>query len=137
MFVKKAALGGMTEVELGKLAQSKSKDSNVKAFADRMVRDHSKANAELTGIAKGKGVEVPMSLDAEHQAMVKDLSGKSGTEFDTAYSKHMVMDHAKTIALFEGATQNSDADLAAFARKTLPTLKEHKQMADALPGASK
>jgi predicted outer membrane protein len=127
MFVKKAALGGMTEVELGKLAQSKSQDAKIKAFADRMVKDHGKANTELAGIAKGKGLEVPMSLDAEHQSMVKELSAKSGSDFDAAYSKHMVMDHAKTIALFQGAAKNSDADLAAFAEKTLPTLKEHEE----------
>lgn len=135
-FVKKAALGGMTEVELAKLAQSKSQDPKIKSFADRMVKDHGKANTELAGIAKGKGLDVPSSLDAEHQGMVKEMSGKSGSDFDAAYSKHMVMDHAKTIALFNGATQNSDPDLAAFAKKTLPTLKEHKQLADALPGAS-
>ena len=135
MFVKKAALGGMTEVELGKLAQSKSQDPKIKSFADRMVKDHSKANTELAGIAKAKGLEVPTSLDAEHQAMVKGLSGKTGSEFDAAYATQMIMDHAKTVALFQGAAKNSDADLAAFAKKTLPTLKDHKKMADALPGA--
>jgi putative membrane protein len=136
-FVKKAALGGMTEVEAAKVAQSKAQDAKVKAFADRMVKDHGKANTELAAIAKGKGLEVPMALDTEHQAMVKELSGKSGAEFDAAYSQHMVKDHAKTIALFEGAAKSSDAELAAFAKKTLPIIKEHKQLADALPGASR
>jgi putative membrane protein len=136
MFVKKAALGGMTEVELAKLAQSKSQDSKIKSFADRMVKDHGKANTELAGLAKAQGIAAPMSLDAEHQGMVKEMSGKSGKEFDASYSKHMVMDHDKTIALFNGATKNSNAELAAFAKKTLPTLHEHKQMADALAGAS-
>ena len=136
MFVKEAAQGGMAEVELGKVAQSKSQDPKIKAFADRMVKDHGKANTELAEIAKGKGLDVPTSLDAKHQAMVKTLSGKSGAEFDAAYAQHMVKDHVEDIALFERATKNSDSDLAAFAKKTLPTLKEHKQMADALPGAS-
>jgi putative membrane protein len=135
-FVRKAALGGMTEVEAGKVAQSRASDPKIKAFAARMVKDHGKANAELAGIAKGKGLTVPMSLDGEHRSMIEELSARSGEDFDAAYASHMVMDHAKTIALFEGATKSSDADLAAFARKTLHTLKEHKQMADALPGAS-
>lgn len=136
MFVKKAALGGMTEVELAKVAQSKAQDPKIKSFADRMVKDHGKANTELAGIAKRKGIDVPTSLDAEHQAAVKELSAKSGAAFDAAYSKQMVKDHDKTIALFEGAAKNSDADLASFARKTLPTLEEHQQMADTLPGAA-
>lgn len=134
-FVTKAAQGGLTEVALGKLAAAQSQDAKIRDFGEHMVKDHTKANDELTNIAKKKGLDVPASLDAEHQAIVQDLKSKSGSDFDTAYSKQMETDHAKTVALFEGATKSSDTDLAAFARKTLPTLKEHKQMADKLPGA--
>ena len=134
-FVKKAALGGMTEVEAGKLAQAKAQDPQVKAFATRMVKDHEKANAELATLAKSKGMQVPAMLDAEHKSKLAQLSAKSGADFDKAYSSAMVMDHDKTVALFEGAAKNPDSDLAAFAKKTLPTLKEHKQMTRSLPGA--
>jgi putative membrane protein len=133
VFVKKAALDGMTEVALGKVALSKSQNSEVRTFAKRMVTDHGKANMELASIAQSKGLEAPKSLDAEHQAMVDELKDKSGAEFDQAYSSHMNMDHSKAIALFEGASKSSDADLAGFARKTLPTLKEHKQLVQKLP----
>jgi putative membrane protein len=132
-FVKKAALDGMTEVELGKVALTKSQDANVRKFAERMVKDHGKANTELATIAKSKQLDVPKTLDAEHQAMVQALSSKSGAAFDSAYGEHMNADHSKAIALFEGASSSSDADLAGFAKKTLPTLKDHKQMADDLP----
>jgi len=135
-FVKKAAQGGLTEVEVAKIASSKTQDPQIRSFAQRMVKDHSMANQELTTLAKSKGLQVPASLDAEHKAIVQKLSSKSGADFDAAYSKQMMEDHDKTIALFEGATQSSDADLAAFAKKTLPTLKEHQHLADALPGAS-
>jgi putative membrane protein len=135
VFVKKAAQDGMTEVEAGKLALSKSQDAQIRSFAQRMVTDHGKANAELASIAKSKGIEAPKKLDAEHQAMVDGFKGKTGAEFDAAYAHHMNMDHSKAISLFEGASQTSDADLAAFAQKTLPTLKEHKQLAEKLPGS--
>lgn len=134
-FVNKAAQGGLTEVALSKAAASKSQDPTIRQFANRMVQDHGKANDELSGIAKNKGLPVPDALDAEHQAIVQKMSNKSGADFDRAYSKQMELDHAKTVALFEGATRSSDSDLAAFAKKTLPTLQEHKQMADKLPGA--
>ncbi|HUQ09922.1 MAG TPA: DUF4142 domain-containing protein [Steroidobacteraceae bacterium] len=135
-FVKKAAQDGMMEVEAGKAALSKSSDESVRSFAQRMVDDHGKANEELSSIAKAKGIDVPKELDAEHQQMVDALSAKSGNEFDREYSKHMNMDHTKAIALFEAASKSSDADLAGFAKKTLPTLKQHKQMAEKLPGKS-
>lgn len=133
-FVKKAAQDGMTEVEAGKVALSKSEDPSVRSFAERMVADHSKANAELSSIAQAKGIEVPKQLDAEHQSMVDALSAKSGSDFDREYSQHMNMDHKKAIALFEAASKSKDADLAGFAKKTLPTLKQHKQLAEKLPG---
>jgi putative membrane protein len=135
-FVKKAALGGMTEVEVAKLAQSKSQDPKVQAFAQRMVKDHGKANQELSTLAKAKGWQVPASLDAEHKAVVEKLRAKSGAEFDAAYSQQMMGDHEKTIALFEGGSKASDAELAAWVKATLPTLKEHQQLAHSLPGDS-
>jgi len=134
VFVQKAAQDGMTEVELGKVALEKSQNAQVREFAQRMVADHGKANAELAALAKQKGIEAPKKLDAEHQAMVKTLSGKDGATFDAEYSRHMNMDHSKAISLFEAASESTDKDLAGFARKTLPTLKEHKQLASKLPG---
>jgi putative membrane protein len=133
-FVKKAALTGMTEVELGKIALSKSQDPEVRSFAQRMVTDHGKANAELSSIAKTEGIDAPRSLDAEHRAMVDELKGKEGADFDRSYSHHMNMGHSEAIELFESAAGSSDASLAGFAKKTLPTLKEHKKLAEKLPG---
>jgi putative membrane protein len=135
-FVKKAALDGMTEVEAGRVALSKSQDPEIRSFAQRMVTDHGKANAELSSIASAKGIDVPKKLDAEHQSMVDKLSAKSGSEFDREYSQHMNMDHSKAIALFESASKSPDPDLSKFAKKTLPTLKEHKELAEKLPGNS-
>ncbi len=131
-FVKMAAQGGLTEVALGKIAMTKGRDPSVRAFGERMVKDHGTANAELSGIAKNKGIEAPSALDSQHQMIVDKLSAK-GADFDKAYSIQMMAGHDKTLALFEAATKSSDAELAAFAKKTLPTLKEHKRLAQALP----
>jgi putative membrane protein len=131
-FVKMAAVDGMAEVDLAKLALKKSSNNDVKQFAQKMEQDHEQANDQLSSIAKSKGLNVPQKLDAKHEAMVKSLSAKSGKAFDQAYAEHMAKDHAKAVALFQGASQSSDSDLAAFAKKTLPTLEEHKQLADNL-----
>jgi putative membrane protein len=131
-FVKTAAQDGMTEVELGKLAMDRSSNPAVKRFAQKMVQDHGAANAELSGIAKRKSLQVPSGLDEEHQGMVTKLSAKSGAAFDADYAKHMAMDHTQAVALFQSEVQSNDSELATFAKKTLPTLQEHKQMADRL-----
>jgi len=105
-----------------------------KAAQDGMVTDHGKANRELASIAKQKGIDAPQKLDTEHQNMVRKLEAQDGEAFDLEYSRHMNMDHDKAIDLFEATSKSSDTDLAGFAKKTLPTLKEHKQMASKLPG---
>jgi putative membrane protein len=134
VFVEKAAQDGMTEVELGKIALDKSQNAEIRAFAQRMVTDHGKANKELASIAKKKGIDAPTALDTEHRDMVDKMKANNGSAFDVEYASHMKMDHTKAISLFEATTQSSDKDLAAFAKKTLPTLKEHKSMASKLPG---
>jgi putative membrane protein len=135
-FVEKAAVSGLTEVEAARIALSKSQDPSVRSFAERMVQDHTMANTELKGIAASKGIEVPSEPDAEHQARLDKLASKSGPEFDLEYSRHMNMDHSKAVALFESASKSPDVAVAGFAKKTLPKLKEHKKLAEKLPGKS-
>jgi len=125
-FLVKAAEGGMTEVQLGKLAQEKGSSAQVKEFGSHMVMDHSKANDELKGLAQQKGVNVPTQLDAHHQAAVDRLSKLSGADFDRAYINDMVKDHEKTAADFERASSSAqDPDVKAFASKTLGVIKGH------------
>ena len=133
-FVMDAAMGGLEEVELGRIAAQKGTSEAVKQFGQRMVDDHSKANSELMSIASSKGITLPTALDEKHQKDVTKLSAMSGAEFDRAYSKMMLSDHKKDVSEFEKeSTKGTDSDLKAFATKTLPTLKEHLQMASALP----
>jgi putative membrane protein len=129
-FVVKAGMGGLAEVQMGNLALQKASSADVKAFAQRMVTDHSKANAELAQFATTKGLALPTELADEHKAGYDHLNGLSGAEFDKAYMQHMVSDHEKDVAEFDKAsTSATDADLKAWAGKTLPTLKAHLEQA--------
>ncbi len=134
-FVMDAAMGGMLEVELGKLAVQRATSDAVKQFGQRMVDDHSKANTELMTLAQSKGVTLPGELDQKQRSEIDKLTRMSGADFDRAYSKKMLSDHIKDVSMFERqSTRGADADLRAFAAKTLPTLKEHLQMVKTLPG---
>jgi len=125
-FAAKAAVGGMAEVALGKMAAAKSTDSKIKDFGNMMVMDHGKANAELMSIAKSKNIMLPAGLDAEHQAKSDSLSKLSGKDFDVAYVNAMIEGHKKTLALMQSEAANGkDADLKAFATKTAPVVQAH------------
>jgi len=135
-FIMDAAMGGLQEVELGRMATQQGASDAVKQFGQRMVDDHSKANQELMSIAQGKGITLPTEMDEKHKKDVTKLSSLTGADFDREYGKMMLSDHRKDVSEFEKqSTRGTDADLKAFASKTLPTLKEHLQMAESLPGA--
>ena len=123
-FMKEAAQGGMMEVEMGKMAQQKGKSADVKKIGSTMVADHTKANNELMGIAKKKGVD----LSKEKGKMEK----LNDANFDKEYVNAMVKDHEKDWAAFQAEAKNgSDADVKAFASKTSAVIKKHLDMVKA------
>jgi putative membrane protein len=125
-FVKEAAMGGMMEVKLGQLAESRASNRMVKEFGTLMVKDHSRANSDLKELAGKKGVRLAASLDEDHQADYDRLAKLSGLEFDREYMSMMVDDHEKDVDKFKEMSENaSDSDLKAFVTKTLPVLQAH------------
>ena len=133
-FLKQAAHNGHAEVESGKLAQDKASSAQVKAYAQRMVDDHTKAHAELEQLAASKGVALPKTPDAAQQEKLKALGALSGAEFDRQYVEQMgVAAHEQTIALFQrGASNARDPQIKAYAAGLLPSLQHHLEMARAL-----
>jgi putative membrane protein len=134
-FVEHAASDGLAEVEMGKLASQKASDPELKAFAARLVTDHSKANDELKAIATVKNLEIPKSPGMTHKASMEKFQHHSGgKDFDEDFAKAMVKDHQDAIELFEKAAGDAsmDADLRDFAKKTLPTLRGHLKSAQGL-----
>ena len=118
-------------MELGKLASKKAGSAEVRSFGERMVKDHSKANAELAKIAKSKGAAPADTAGPEHAGNWGKLNKATGAEFDREYMKAMREDHKKAVSLFEKqAKSGDDADLKAFAAKTLPVLREHGKLAE-------
>ena len=128
-FVMNAGLGGMAEVEMGKLAVQKASDDRVKQFGQKMIDDHSQANEDLKAMASAEKIDIPVSLDSKHQATIDRLNKLSGTAFDHAYVREMVRDHNEEVKEFQKEAQNGqDSAVRAFASKTLPTLQEHQRM---------
>jgi len=129
-FVRKAAEGGLAEVELGKLATEKASSDDVKKFGQRMVDDHSKANDQLKQVASKVGVNVPDKLSPKDQATKDRLSKLSGEQFDAAYMRDMVKDHTKDVMEFRHESEKAkNDDVKNFASQTLPTLEDHLKQA--------
>jgi predicted outer membrane protein len=134
-FVQKAAVGDMYEVQASKMALDKAQNDEFKRFAQRIVDDHTKASDELKSLVGNmQGIQVPNSLDDKHKGMIDQLRSASGARFDQLYRTQQISAHEEAIRLFEGYARNGEnAQLKQFAEKTLPALREHRQMAQNLP----
>jgi putative membrane protein len=125
-FILAAAQGGMTEVKLGELAAQNGKRDDVKAFGQMMVKDHSAINDDLKALAAQKGVTLPDSLDAKHQAMVDKMAALTGSEFDNAYIASMIKDHKMDAKEFKAESDaTKDADIKSFVEKSIPVVERH------------
>ena len=131
-FLHDAAQAGMAEVEMGKLAQQKAENPELKKFGQMMVTDHTKANEELKGLATKKSIPLPTDMGT-HKAAMDKLNSLSGAAFDKTYIQLMVDDHKKDVAEFQKQADSSkDPEVKAFAAKTLPTLKKHMDAINAV-----
>ncbi len=127
-FAVEAANGGMMEVKMGELAQMNGSSADVKSFGKMMVDDHSKANDELKSLASQKNIMLPTTLGNDMQEKYDEMAKKTGKEFDKDYVDMMVKDHKDDVDAFkEEANDGKNADIKAFASKTLPTLEMHLQ----------
>jgi putative membrane protein len=128
-FMTKAASGGMLEVQLGQQVAQKATTPEAKQFAQQMVTDHTKANAELKALAARKNITLPTTLGEDQQKVYDEVLAEKGTELDKKYVSAMLTDHQEDIKEYqEAVTQSSDADIKTFAQKNLPVLQMHLGM---------
>jgi len=135
------AQASMAGIETAKLAQTKSQNLQVKAFAQQMIDDHTKALAEVQQLAASKGVAMPAEVDKQHKAMTDKLAALSGDAFDKAYiAQGGVGEHKKMHAMLASAGKKArDPDVKALAARIAPVIDQHlkaaQQMASAKDGA--
>lgn len=136
-FLKNAAEGGMSEVELGHLAQQKASNPAVKEFGAMMVKDHTGANDKLKALAASEQVSLPDSPSLMQKATKAKLNMLSGDSFDKAYVKDMIGDHKEDIKEFQKEiSDGKDPQAKAFASATLPTLQMHLQKIDSIAASA-
>lgn len=129
-FVETASAKGHAEIETARMALEDG-SPELHAYANRMIEDHSAANAELRQIAQRADLDVaddPTLMDRA-KAMILDLRDDS---FDEAYVNNQVNAHEESIELFQRAVQSDNPEIRAFAQQKLPTLQEHLRMAKEL-----
>ena len=131
-FLLDAAQSGRHEVKMGKVGIERGTNSDLKAYAQRILDDHTLSNAEIEALARLKGVVLPDPTGTDDSS--ERLSRLSGIEFDQEFAREAIEDHLKNIAEFEKEDQSakSDADIKGFAHSALPKMRAHLDQAKAL-----
>jgi putative membrane protein len=132
-FLTKASQGGFDEIQLSKLAETKATNPQVKAFAHKMVAEHTELAAHMKPFATSWGLTPPMSMDSDHQGEYDKLNGLSGADFDKEYMNVMEKDHHGALDLFnEEAKTTTDAKFKVAVMHGQSVVAAHTHMADSL-----
>ena len=132
-FLSMAAQSDMNEIKLSELAQTKASSPQVKAYASKMVADHTRLEKQMKPFATKWDLTPPAGADAEHQAVYDRLNGLSGSEFDKAYITAMDQDHHKALDAFTAEAQSTqDSKFKAAVVKGKAVVSNHTTMADDL-----
>lgn len=133
-FVTKATVGNSFEIEESQLALQRATDPKLKAFAQRMIDDHTAALKKLEAATGKPATGTDLTLDQPHQAMLDNLKTFNGADFDKIYTADQVASHAETVALLSDYYQNGkNSALKSWARQSLPVVKGHRNDIDAMP----
>ena len=133
-FVMAAAQSDQYEILAARLAEVQGQDPRIRAYAQRMIQDHTRLTDELRKAAVASGLPAPgPGMSSDEAALLGSLQGLRGAAFDKAYARQQGLIHAQAEAV-EGsfATAGADATLKAAAQAALPTVRDHARMAQQL-----
>ena len=128
------AMANMAEIATANIALGKSANPDVKGYAQRMVDDHTKAQAEVQALAKAKGVELPTELNVKYKAKSAMLKALKGEIFNRTYIKQSGRaDHSDTHGKLKASLDDvKDPEVKALVMKIRPIVEQHLIMAEEL-----
>ena len=137
-----AYTAGVIDIETAKLALQKSKNAEVIAFANDMVRDHEAVNEQALALVKKLGVtpednDTSKSLAAAAEEMRASLAALDGDAFDKAYAENEVAYHGTVNGALETTLipSASNAELKDLLETGLKIFQGHQQHAEHLVSA--
>ena len=132
------------DVDAGKLAKRKTKNKEVKAFAEQMIKDHTAVNKQAAALAKKLKVkpadsDTSKSLKSGAADNMKNLKGLKGAAFDKAYVDHEVAYHQAVLDAIDKvlipSAQNAELkDLIVKVRPAIAAHLDHAKMVQASLG---
>ncbi|HEX3365682.1 DUF4142 domain-containing protein, partial [Phenylobacterium sp.] len=137
-FVSNASQSDMYEIQAAQIAEKRSKNADIKAFARMMIKDHTASTKAMTPLAAAAGQTPAAKLDDRRQGFIDHLNKASDADFDKVYIDQQVAAHKEALDLMNGyAKDGSDAGLKGGAAKIAPTVQMHLDKITALQASMK
>ena len=128
-----AAETDLKEIEIGKLAQQKGTDADVKAYGKMLVDDHTKSLNDVKALADKKQITLPATVTEDGQDAYNKLNEKMGIDFDKKFAEMMVDGHEKNIDKAQKASEKAnDEEIRLWAANKLTALTKHRDHAKTL-----
>ena len=132
-FAIAATQGNAGEIAAANLALAHTQSDDVKAFARQMLTDHGSIGMEGKPVIAPHLHVAPIALAPGESLALKYLASLAPVDFDQQYAMLQIGDHLATATAFATeARDGKDPALKAFAKKWLPTIQAHLQLAVAL-----
>jgi putative membrane protein len=129
-FLATVVQANQDEIAVSEVAEKKATDPSVKAFAEKMVKEHRGIGNDMKPFVEQWGIMQPSGADKDHQKEIDKLNGLSGHDFDKEYIDSMVSDHAKALDAFtKEAKDTKDMKFRAVVLKDKTRVAAHKNMA--------
>jgi putative membrane protein len=129
-YIRQAIRGNFFEVALGRLAESRAADSDVKEIGQRMISDHNSMNEQWSTLALNTGMRIDLIVDPARKQSIERLEDLSGAEFDQTYMTEMIRQHEQDLAAFQRmAASARSTEVRQLANSGVPTIREHLALA--------
>jgi putative membrane protein len=137
-FVSNASQSDMYEIQAAQIAEKRSANADIKAFAKMMVKDHTATMKAMGPLATAAGQSPAEKLDDRRQGFIHHLNKASDADFDKTYVDQQVAAHREALDLMTGyAKDGSDAGLKDGAAKTAPKVQMHLDKITAIQASLK
>lgn len=132
-FVAFASQSGVVNAQTGQLAMQRGASGRVKQFGQQLMTDQNGINDALQQIVQQDNLTLPTQPSPMQEAQDRRLNVLYGQDFDKAFVSAQVTHTAQAIAMYQREAQSGhDPALKQFAQETLPVLRRHYALAQAL-----
>ena len=118
---------------MARLAQERSSDNQVRAFAQRMIAERGEMSREWRALSARSGQQVSLELTPRYQQQIARLEALRGPEFDQAYASVMVQNHQDMVDVLQnGGRTAQSTEVRQLVNRSLPASQEHLSAGEAV-----